>query len=216
VSQNIIFDQSYTPSPSFIPEASSFSQPHFDPISPQLSIVRTSAETVTGVVPILINVLDTGVASVEVSIADVFFQKDTSAPYEFMWDSPAAPNGMYRIFAKTYDLAGNSAEASLYVKVDNDHNAPSVSLADPPQESFVYGKSVSITSVASDDRGVERVEFYIDGKLLQTDRSSPYTVSWDSYTLANGKYALSAKAFDAAGNSLMSAVHMVKVVNPAQ
>ncbi|OGN93982.1 MAG: hypothetical protein A2Z75_01935 [Chloroflexi bacterium RBG_13_50_10] len=54
---------------------------------------------------------------------------------------------------------------------------------------------------ASDNTGVERVEFYVDGELVFTDYSPPYEFVLDSGKYDNGEHGLSGKAFDLAGES---------------
>jgi len=60
--------------------------------------------------------------------------------------------------------------------------------------------SITFSATASDNVGVTRVEFYVDGMLRATDTSSPYATTLDSTTLADGSHALVAKAYDGAGN----------------
>jgi hypothetical protein len=60
--------------------------------------------------------------------------------------------------------------------------------------------TISFSASASDNVGVTKVEFYVDGTLKATDTSSPYSASLDSTTLADGSHSLVAKAYDAAGN----------------
>ena len=60
--------------------------------------------------------------------------------------------------------------------------------------------SITLNATASDNVGVSRVEFYVDGALKATDSSAPYGATLDSTTLADGTHALVAKAYDAAGN----------------
>lgn len=64
------------------------------------------------------------------------------------------------------------------------------------------GSSATITLAASatDNVGVAKVEFYIDGLLKGSDTTSPYAMSLDSTTLSNASHTLVAKAYDAAGN----------------
>lgn len=76
-----------------------------------------------------------------------------------------------------------------------DTTAPTVSTT----ESGSSG-TISFSASASDNVGVSRVEFYVDGALKATDSSSPYSASLDSTTLSNGSHSLVAKAYDAAGN----------------
>lgn len=60
--------------------------------------------------------------------------------------------------------------------------------------------TVTLSASASDNVGVTKVEFYVDGALKATDTASPYSASLDSTTLADGSHSLVAKAYDAAGN----------------
>lgn len=76
-----------------------------------------------------------------------------------------------------------------------DVTAPTVSAS----ESGGSG-SIALAATASDDVGVSRVEFYVDGVLEGSDSSSPYGLALDSTTLADGSHSLVAKAYDAAGN----------------
>ena len=60
--------------------------------------------------------------------------------------------------------------------------------------------TITLSASASDNVGVSKVEFYIDGTLNATDTTSPYSTTVNSTTLANGSHNLVAKAYDAAGN----------------
>ena len=73
----------------------------------------------------------------------------------------------------------------------------------PPTVSVTENGSagtITFNATASDNVGVTKVEFYVDGALAGTDTASPYTLALDSATLANGGHSLTAKAYDAAGN----------------
>ncbi len=80
-----------------------------------------------------------------------------------------------------------------------DVTPPTVNLTAPSAGASVSGV-VDLAASASDAVGVNKVEFYVDGSLLGTDLSAPYGLPWDSTTVANGTHALSARAYDAAGN----------------
>ena len=64
--------------------------------------------------------------------------------------------------------------------------------------------SISLAATASDNVGVTRVEFLVDGALKGTDTSTPYALTLDSNTLSNGSHSLVARAYDAAGNNAAS------------
>jgi len=76
-----------------------------------------------------------------------------------------------------------------------DTTAPTVSAT----ESGTSG-TITFSATASDNVGVSKVEFYVDGVLKGTDTTSPYSMTLDSTTLTNATHSLVAKAYDAAGN----------------
>jgi hypothetical protein len=76
-----------------------------------------------------------------------------------------------------------------------DTQAPTVSAS----ESGSSG-TITLSAAASDNVGVSKVEFYVDGVLKGSDTSSPYSMTLDSTTLSNASHTLVAKAYDAAGN----------------
>jgi hypothetical protein len=73
--------------------------------------------------------------------------------------------------------------------------------------------NVNFSATASDNVGVTRVEFYVDNVLKGTDSTSPYSLAFDSTTIANGTHTLTAKAFDAAGNAATSSAVSFNVNN---
>jgi Ca2+-binding RTX toxin-like protein len=70
-----------------------------------------------------------------------------------------------------------------------------------------------VQASASDNVGVTKVEFYVDGTLQGSDPSSPYSLSLDTSALANGSHSLVAKAYDAAGNIANSSAISINVQN---
>ncbi|MHA1168853.1 MAG: Ig-like domain-containing protein, partial [Candidatus Hodarchaeales archaeon] len=70
----------------------------------------------------------------------------------------------------------------------------------PADGSTVSGSTV-ISASASDNVGVASVEFRVDGILLYTDTSSPYSCSWDSTEVYDGSHTVTAIAYDGAGYS---------------
>lgn len=96
--------------------------------------------------------------------------------------------------------------------LDNlDGNAPTVSLTAPADGASVSG-TVAVSATASDDIGVDRVEFLLDGTLLGSDASAPYSISWNSATASTGNHTLQARAFDLVDNVGTSATVTVNVL----
>ncbi len=73
--------------------------------------------------------------------------------------------------------------------------------------------TITFNASASDDVGVTKVEFYVDGALKGTDTASPWSYAFNSTGVANGTHALTAKAYDAAGNSTLSSAVSFSVNN---
>ena len=92
-----------------------------------------------------------------------------------------------------------------------DKTAPQVALQRPGQGQTVKG-NVSMSASASDNVGVMRVSFYIDGVLYKSDKRAPYSASWQSRKWSNGLHSVTARASDAAGN-ISEDTHTVTVQN---
>jgi hypothetical protein len=58
-----------------------------------------------------------------------------------------------------------------------------------------------------------RVEFRVDGALVASSDSAPFTATWDTFSSANGVHAIEARAIDRAGSSTASAPIEVTVSN---
>ncbi len=80
-----------------------------------------------------------------------------------------------------------------------DSISPTISLSHPANGDSVSG-IVDISANASDNLGVARVEFKINGSVAFSDFSPPYQFSWNASSLS-GPRTISATAYDFAGNS---------------
>jgi subtilisin family serine protease len=80
-----------------------------------------------------------------------------------------------------------------------DVTAPDVSFSAPASGATLIG-AVTASVTATDNVGVSKVEFYINGSLVGTDVASPFSFYWDTATYANGSYQLESRSYDAAGN----------------
>ncbi len=96
----------------------------------------------------------------------------------------------------------------------SDTKPPTTALTAPAAGTTLTG-TVTLAANATDDVGVTKVEFYAGSTLLGSDSSAPYSLAWDSGTVSNGTYALTTKAYDAAGNVGTSAAISVTVSNTA-
>jgi Bacterial Ig domain/Divergent InlB B-repeat domain len=99
-------------------------------------------------------------------------------------------------------IAGNGAltvTASFNLTtISTDTTPPTVTLV-LPSSLIARRSAVTLSATASDNIGVVKVEFYVNGSLQCSDTASPYTCVW-RVPAANKSYVLQAKAYDAAGN----------------
>ena len=123
-----------------------------------------------------------------------------SQPYTFTWNTTAEPTGSYTLTTHASDSLGNvEISAPVNVIVDRDTTPPTVSITSPSAGDTLRGP-VSVQATATDQSQVTRVELYVDGSLMGTDTSSPYSVSWSPSSAANGDRTLTVKAYDIYGN----------------
>ena len=136
-----------------------------------------------------------------------------TSPFSLSWDTTTATAGTHSLTAKAYDPTGNSA-VSAAVSVTVDNVAPtSVAITPPPANGATLTGTVTLNATASDNIGVASVNFYSGTTLLSSDTTSPYSYNWNTSGVADGPYALTVKAFDAAGNVTTSSVVNVTVSN---
>jgi subtilisin family serine protease len=94
-----------------------------------------------------------------------------------------------------------------------DRTSPRASLTSPSRGATLAG-TVTVTANASDDVAVAYVQFFLDGELVATDTSAPYSFSWDTTDDDNGPHRLVATATDSSGNQGVGPSRNVKVFNP--
>ncbi|HEV2493972.1 MAG TPA: Ig-like domain-containing protein [Terriglobia bacterium] len=113
---------------------------------------------------------------------------------------------------QTPDQKIHTTDLSNLAPASADTTPPTVTITSPATGATVSG-SVTIAASASDDVSVSRVELWLDGALVATDTSAPYSFTWNTATAANGSHTLQTKAYDPAGNIGTSAIVTVTVSN---
>ena len=173
----------------------------------------TAGATFSRSIPVAASVPDASrVLRVDLLANGVVVGSDFAPPWNLTW-ATGAVTGAVTLTVTARDAAGNTATSPAVDVTVKDLTAPSVSLSSPAGGSSVKGTAF-LTATAVDDIGVSHVQFYVDGVLLLDDTAAPWSASWDTSALS-GLHALSAKAFDAAGNAATSASVAVMVDNGA-
>ena len=157
---------------------------------------------------------DGSVSKVDFYNGSTLIQSDATSPYSINWTNVAA--GTYSITAKATDNVGatkTTAAVTVTVKsvTTNPNVAPTVALTAPINNaSYNAPASITISANASDaDGSVSKVDFYNGSTLIQSDATSPYSITWSN--VAAGTYTITAKATDNAGATKTSSAVTVTV-----
>ena len=126
---------------------------------------------------------------------------DSEAPFEATWNTSSTAAGQHLVSAVGTTAEGDEAQDTVTVTVEGDDgdcdNLPTVAITTPEPDSFVDGL-VAVEAIASDDKGVRRVEFFIDGGMFFSDDSIPYASELDTTLFDEGPHGLRAVAYDTA------------------
>lgn len=112
--------------------------------------------------------------------------------------------------SKSKSKKGGSSSATPAPAKDT--TPPTVTIISPANGATVSG-SLQISATASDNKGITKVEFFYGTKLIKSDLTAPYSITWDTKSVSNGVYSITAKAYDGAGNKATSQAVSVTVNN---
>lgn len=118
--------------------------------------------------------------------------------------------GQYSVNPSTFgeDINGELYLASLSNGViyrlqattsSSDTTPPTVNLTAPANNASLSG-TVAINATATDNVSVAKVDFIIDGTIVNTDTSNPYSYNWNTTAALNGAHTIVARATDGSGN----------------
>lgn len=142
---------------------------------------------------------------------------DTTAPYEVLaWSpDPSLAGTNVSIGVVAYDASGNSSSDSLSLNVAIlDVTPPVITITSPSENGSVAGIINISADVVDVNSGVSKVEFYVNGSLLKTDTTAPYSAGWDSSLVADGMQAIRVTAYDGSfSNNNTSQTININVVN---
>ncbi|MFT4927618.1 MAG: chitinase [Phenylobacterium sp.] len=152
---------------------------------------------------------DGSVTQVEFFAAGSSLAVDTTAPYSSAW----TPGGLgdVQLKAVATDNEGNATQSTVLVNVTDETIVANLS-APVSGTTVTLGKAVAIAASSSTFSGsIDKVEFMVNGAVVATDTTSPYSASWTPGS--TGQYAVSAKATNSAGDMATSSAASVNVVN---
>ncbi len=190
-----------------------------DTLAPVIAIINpVSGATVSGTVPVIPQVVEeTKLLKVEYYVDGLLEHTSGESPYDFLWNVSGYINGStHTIFARAFDEnQNNSYSSSISVIVNSDvivDNTPPVAAILYPTTGSTVSGTVDVMVNASDNVGVDSVDFYVDGNLRSSLSQEPWQFSWNVSSLQNGSsHQIFVTAYDSSGNQATSPVITVTV-----
>lgn len=159
---------------------------------------------------------DSRVTSMDFLIDGQSVGTDSTEPFSFTWSSTTATRGTHTFSARATDDSGTVSSSTVRSFTVDNQAAPTGSLATVPNP---YTGARTLTATASDDVGIDRVEFTVDDTLVGVGAGtgSSRTLSWNSmhplHGVSDGAHTVAAYAIDTAGQRTLLGSQTVTVAN---
>lgn len=146
---------------------------------------------------------------------------DNNEPFYYNWNTILEEeNSEVVIFSTISDDANNLTNLNPIVvsidnndMVENDFTPPFASIISPISSQFV-SDTVVISGFATDNVGIENIEYIINGSLFETIVDTPYITKWNSFLYPNNSiHTITMIATDLSGNEFISQPVSVTVQN---
>ena len=183
-----------------------------DIVPTALFLYPIDGSTVAGNVRVALDIADNdSIANIELYVDGELetSQVNPLSPWTYDWDSSDKADSLeHNLYVKLSDLAGNIGTASRNVTVyseigtvDPDIDPPLALILYPLDESTVTG-TIQVSVDLFDNVGINRVEFYVDGQLVNsaTNPSIPWIFDWITAPADGQLHSIYVKTYDAAGN----------------
>ncbi|MGD7034097.1 S8 family serine peptidase [Methylotuvimicrobium buryatense] len=201
-----------------------------DKEAPSVNIFSpTGGSTVSGLVEVEVNATDNvGVSEVTLYANGLYVGTDTTAPYQFSWDSSQIADGSVTLSATAIDAAGNegvSSDVNVTVKnaieqveevvdepveeVIEDIAAPTVAISNPADGSRVT-KVVKIDVSAEDDVAVANIRLFINGRMVSSVDGGSLSHNWNTNRESRGTYIIEAIATDTSNKTAKHTITVFK------
>lgn len=179
-----------------------------------------SASSVSGDVNITINAFDNiAISYVDIIIDGSLVYTDSVVPYSYTWNTLNEIEDVQHVInVNLTDMSGNTTTLfpiSVLVNnsIDPDETPPTIIITEPAANQTVNG-TINIKTLASDNIGISRVEFYQNYILIHTTLSSPHEYQWNTLMHDDeSQHIWFVKAFDTSDNSSQSQPIAVTIDN---
>jgi membrane peptidoglycan carboxypeptidase len=119
-------------------------------------------------------------------------------------DTTQFDDGLYAV--RLVVVQKNQEVQTAVTQVTIDNTTPTIKVIYPTVSqvvTFTTGMAVVLQAEATDNLGMNRIEWWVDGKLAGARTQAPYSLPWDPIL---GSHSLVVKAYDRAGNQTNSEV----------
>jgi len=165
------------------------------------------------------------ISNVSTEVDAVFMNSSGVATYKYLGAVPASQSGWSQ-YASSFVVPSGTQSMTVYhliasagslqiddASISQVNILPQVSISNPLANSMVSGQ-VNLSAAASDNSGINNVQFNIDAHPVGGPvTSSPYSYSWDTTSTTNGTHTISATATNGNGVSVTSAPVSITVNN---
>lgn len=136
----------------------------------------------------------------------------TQAPYSVTWNATLI--GANQLKAVATDNDNNTSESVVNVNVSDKDLV--ISLTSPSAGQTVgLGKNLALSADATSlTSGIKQVDFMVNGAVVATDTTVPYSANWTPAAI--GRFTVSAQAVDLAGSTALSDAAAVTVVEQTE
>jgi hypothetical protein len=137
---------------------------------------------------------------------------ETAEPYTFAWNSASVANGRHVLAVRAVGADGRVAFASVVVYTSNAAPQPPVVTSIGLDDGATVSGTVQLTPVLAGGPAT-KVELWVDGTVVATATAEPWTLEWDSSTVAPGTHTVAVRAVGPRGAASAKVV-VVNVVAP--
>jgi peptidoglycan/xylan/chitin deacetylase (PgdA/CDA1 family) len=130
------------------------------------------------------------------------------------WTTPAVPSGAVALSFGLALASTGSLTTDDYSMVAGAPAAPTVSLTSPSAGATLSGP-VTFGANASSQVGISKVDFLVNGVVVATAMSAPYTATWASTTVGDGPVTVTARATDVTGQQATTSGQGATISNAA-
>ncbi len=146
---------------------------------------------------------DLGVTQVEFFLDSTSLGIDSTSPYALSWNTSSTTNAAYTLKAVATDTKGQTTVAQIPITVAD--LTPTVSFTAPAASSTVSG-TVTLSANATDDVGINQLEFKPGGASIGFCDSSPCSLPWVTCSTPDGTASVQAVATDTQGKTATATI----------